>query len=74
MKTTIQIENLKLKIGERIQALLDERGMSQAALADAIGSPKPYISRLLRGQINVGIEKLAQIVVELKAHIILIAK
>jgi transcriptional regulator with XRE-family HTH domain len=74
VKTTFQAESLKAKIGKRIQALLDEREMSQAALAEAIGSPKPYISRLLNGQINVGIEKLAQIEKELKAHIIVVAK
>jgi transcriptional regulator with XRE-family HTH domain len=74
VKTTLHTEKLKLAIGERIQSLLDEQGMSQAALAGAIGSPKPYISRLLRGQINVGIEKLAQIERELKAAIITVAK
>jgi transcriptional regulator with XRE-family HTH domain len=74
VKTTVQAETLKVKIGKRIQSLLDERGMSQAALAEAIGSPKPYVSRLLNGQINVGIEKLSQIEHFLKAHIIAVVK
>lgn len=49
------------RIGKRIAELRNERGLSQAALADLSGVGVSHIARIEKGYYSVGIDVLAKI-------------
>ena len=42
----------KAKLVQRIQAIMEERGLTQTQLGEAIGMPQAEVSRLLRGRLD----------------------
>ena len=51
----------RVRIGQRIAELRAERGMTQAALADACGLGRSHIVRIEKGMYNIQIDTLALI-------------
>jgi transcriptional regulator with XRE-family HTH domain len=45
-------------VAERIRALLDERGMTQRELADAMDKQPSYVSRVLGGAVNLTLKTI----------------
>lgn len=55
------------RVRRRIKELLDERGWSQRALADALGKTQPWMSQLLGGSLRLGLDELDQVALALGA-------
>lgn len=58
METNI---NERKRIGARIKQLREQRGMTQAQLAEACGMKAPNIARIETGRYSTGIDILAKI-------------
>ncbi len=58
------------QIGIRVQSILEEKGWSQQQLADKLGKDKGYISRIIRGEMNVTIRVIAELEQALSAKIL----
>lgn len=54
-------------IGKRIRSIRNNIAMSQSELAFEIGTDKAYVSRIERGEINIGILLFIKICTALKA-------
>ena len=65
MKKTLQIQ-----IGERIKAILIEKGLKQQELADSAGMTKSYLSRVIHGTENVTVKTIETLEKALRAPII----
>lgn len=50
--------NAAERVRRRIAELLAERGWTQAALAAALGKTSPWMSQLLSGRLNLGLDEL----------------
>lgn len=59
-------EEMKIEIAEQIFCAMERRNLNQAQLADKLGLDKSYISKVLKGNINLTIETLAKIGHELE--------
>lgn len=57
--TTQQLQNNRLRIGQRIAQLREERGLTQTALAEMIGMQQQHISRLEKGRYSARLDLLA---------------
>ena len=62
--------NYKEKLGQIIQQNRVERGMTQAELADALGSSQSAINRIEKGGQNISLEMLVRISDVLSSNII----
>ena len=51
----------RIRVGQRIAELRAEKGMTQAALADACGLGRSHIARIEKGMYNIQIDTLALI-------------
>jgi ribosome-binding protein aMBF1 (putative translation factor) len=60
----------KKLVAFRIKAILEEKGWSQQDLADAMGSYKSYISKILSGEQNMTLEGITSVEEALNAPII----
>jgi len=58
-------KNLK-EIGKRIRDIRNNVSMSQSELAFEIGTDKAYVSRIERGEVNIGVLLLKKICTALK--------
>lgn len=65
MKKTLQIQ-----IGERIKAILEEKGLKQQELADSAGMTKSYLSRVIHGTENITVKTIESLEKALKSPII----
>ena len=63
------IENTRLRIGERIAEMRKDKGMSQRQLAELTGIHHINIHKIEHGQINLTIDKLTVIAEALDAHV-----
>ena len=58
-----------LSIAKNIEALMDEQQITKSKLAELLGTSRPYVSTLLRGDANITIETLAKLSIALDAEI-----
>jgi len=58
-----------LSIAKSIEVLMAEKNISKSALAELLGTSRPYISKLLRGDANFTIETLSKVAIALDAEI-----
>jgi transcriptional regulator with XRE-family HTH domain len=58
-----------LNFGKRIKELRSKRGMTQEALADAIGVDRSYMGFVERGERNPTLDKIARIAKALKVSL-----
>ena len=54
-------KELRKAIGDRIRGALEEKDWFQQQLADAIGTDKSNLTRIIQGQTNVTIDTIAAI-------------
>lgn len=54
-------EGLKLEIAEQIFKFMEKREVNQTKLAEIMGVNRAYISRILKGNVNLTIETLGKI-------------
>ena len=47
-------------LGSRIKAVRKKRGMSQEQLAEKLDTTRGYISRVERGSVNIGVDRLME--------------
>ena len=60
----------KVILAMRINALIDQRELSQTAAADVIGMSQPKVSQVRRYQLqNISLERLMQALVSLGQHV-----
>jgi DNA-binding XRE family transcriptional regulator len=52
---------LSAKVGSKINELRKERGWTQKGLADKIGIDQPFVSRIIRGDVEPGLVTVASI-------------
>jgi len=57
------------KVGARLRAARQHRGLSQEGLAHAAGLERAYVSGVERGQFNVSVDVLGRLADVLKIHI-----
>ncbi|AET90655.1 hypothetical protein BYI23_B000480 [Burkholderia sp. YI23] len=62
-------EGAMLDIARQIVAVMRDKGISQAKLAEMMGKHAPFISRVLSGEHNVTIQTIAEAVHALDAHL-----
>jgi len=67
--TQLQIENNRIRIGQRIIELREAKGLTQGELAAATGYLQTNISRIEKGKVNVSLDILARIVEVLGASV-----
>jgi len=60
--TQLQIENNRIRIGQRIIELREAKGLTQGELAAATGYLQTNISRIEKGKVNVSLDILARII------------
>jgi transcriptional regulator with XRE-family HTH domain len=60
-------ETLKIEIAEQIFCAMERKNLNRAQLAEKLGLDKSYISKVLKGNINLTIETIAKIGKELEA-------
>ena len=61
--------DISKKIGRRIRALRQERGLSQEQLAFEADLHRAYIGQIERGEKNIGVQNLEKIAKALKVSI-----
>ena len=49
------------QVGENIQHLLDERGMTQQNLAEALGISKQVVNKIIKGNKAINVKEIAEI-------------
>ena len=49
------------QVGENIQHLLDERGMTQKNLAEALGISKQVVNKIIKGNKAINVKEIAEI-------------
>jgi len=54
------------EIGQRIRDIRNDVAMSQSELAFEIGTDKAYVSRIERGEVNIGVLLVKKICIALK--------
>jgi predicted XRE-type DNA-binding protein len=60
----------KVILARKINALIDERELSQTAAAEVIGMSQPKVSQVRRYQLqNISLERLMQALVSLDQHV-----
>lgn len=64
-----EINNDRLRIGQAVAGIRQEKGLSQAALADLAGLPVLAIKRLENGQISTSIDKINQVLAAMGARL-----
>lgn len=62
----LEIEQVKIKLGKRIEKLRLEKDMTQLELAKKIEGDRSNISRLENGEMNPKLEKLIKVAVALE--------
>ena len=65
---------LQILIGERIKAILEEKGLKQQELADSAGMTKSYLSRVIHGTENITVKTIETLEKALKTPIIIVGK
>lgn len=60
-------EELKIEIAEQIFCAMERKNLNRAQLAEKLGLDKSYVSKVLKGNINLTIETIAKIGKELDA-------
>ena len=63
-------KSLQVQIGERIKAILEEKGLKQQELANSAGMTKSYLSRIIHGTENVTVQTVENLEKALKQPII----
>ena len=63
-------KSLQIQIGERIKAILEEKGLKQQELADSAGMTKSYLSRIIHGTENITVQTIETLQNALKTRII----
>ena len=61
------VEQKILELTEKIVQRMEELGISRSALADRLNVSKPYITKLLRGDVNFTLKSLAELSQALEA-------
>jgi transcriptional regulator with XRE-family HTH domain len=72
--TTEQLQDNRLRIGQRIAEIRDARGITQRDLSEITGLNPANISKLEGGKYNVSIDILARIAAALECQVELIEK
>lgn len=57
--------NAAERVRRRVRELLEERGWTQKALADALGKTSPWMSQFLAGALNLGLDDIDQLALAL---------
>ncbi len=65
---------LQIQIGERVRAILEEKGLKQQELADSAGMTKSYLSRIIHGTENITVKTIETLEKALKAPILKVGK
>ena len=63
-------KSLQIQIGERIKAILEEKGLKQQELADSAGMTKSYLSRIIHGTENITVQTIENLEKALKTRIL----
>jgi transcriptional regulator with XRE-family HTH domain len=72
--TDKQLQDNRLRIGERILQLREEKGMTQQQVADAAGLFKQNIARIEKGHYSIGLDVLTRVTGALGCEVEIIAK
>lgn len=67
--TTYAVELVKARVSDIIYELLSEKRLTHAQLAQELNVSRPYVSKLLRGDVNFTIETLVRIARALGMHL-----
>lgn len=67
--TTQQLQDNRVRLGQRIAAVREERGMTQVQLSEATGIFQSNMNRIEKGKYNVGIDILSKIAGALQCEI-----
>ena len=70
--TSQQLQHNRLRIGQRIAQLREERGMTQQQIADLTGLKRPHIARLEKGTHSAGIDILTKVAAALGCEVNLV--
>jgi transcriptional regulator with XRE-family HTH domain len=65
----VPVKTIEVKVGERVRALREERGLLQRQLATAAGLPARTVGRLERGEADARLSTLAKIASALKVDV-----
>jgi len=61
---------LKTEVGQKVRLILQEKGMTQQALADLTGMTKSYISEIISGRHNLTLDTIEKLEYALKTRLI----
>ena len=70
--TSQQLQHNRLRIGQRIAQLREERGLTQTALAEMIGMQQQHISRLEKGRYSARLDLLTTVAAALGCEVDLV--
>jgi ribosome-binding protein aMBF1 (putative translation factor) len=68
--TQKRLKGLKMLISKRIVATLNENEWKQQMLADKLGKPKSYISKIISGEANLTLRTIVELEDALKTQLI----
>ena len=60
---------IRLRVGRNVQRVRKLRGLTQEALAEAVGNTSKHIGQVERGEVNVGLDILSRIAAALSIEI-----
>jgi len=61
------IDGLKIEVAEQIYNLMEQQNINQTELGNKLGVDRTYISRILKGNVNLTLETMAKIACRLSA-------
>lgn len=59
--TAYKVESAFLEFTEKMLERMEARGVSKSMLADRLGTSRPYVTKLLRGESNLTLESMVKI-------------
>lgn len=74
LMTQEQLYDNRVRIGERIAQIREEKGLTQQQVADTSGLKRSHISRLENGGYNVGIDIISKVAAVLECEVDIIQR